>query len=175
MNDSAWTRWAEHDRSWTLALHRAALRPWVVRVLAPVSRLSDGVLWYVAIMLLPWVGGTAGTACALRMVIAGALGLLVYSILKRHFARPRPCVACPDVQARARPLDEFSFPSGHTLHAVAFSMLLVAYYPVLTWVAWPFTGLVALSRVVLGLHYPSDVLVGAAIGASIAAATLCLV
>lgn len=52
------------------------------------------------------------------------------------------------------PLDEFSFPSGHTLHAVAFSLVAMAHYPVLAWALVPFTASVAVSRVVLGLHYP---------------------
>ncbi|HET7766673.1 MAG TPA: phosphatase PAP2 family protein, partial [Burkholderiales bacterium] len=64
------------------------------------------------------------------------------------------------------------FPSGHTLHAVAFSMVAISFYPALAWLLVPFTLLVASSRVVLGLHYPSDVLAGAALGAIIALASL---
>ena len=72
------------------------------------------------------------------------------------------------------PLDEFSFPSGHTLHAVAFSVVAVAHYPVLAWLLVPFTASVAVSRVVLGLHYPSDVLAATGIGGALAAASLWL-
>jgi len=79
-------------------------------------------------------------------------------------ARPRPYVDCPGIRACARSLDEYSFPSGHVMHAVAFSVLLGAAYPEFAPAAWLFTLLVALSRVVLGLHYPSDVAFGAAIG-----------
>ena len=68
------------------------------------------------------------------------------------------------IRACARSLDEFSFPSGHTLHSVAFSVILTAYYPRFAIFVWPFTALLAISRVVLGLHYPSDVVVGALIG-----------
>ncbi|HNW79764.1 MAG TPA: phosphatase PAP2 family protein, partial [Candidatus Competibacteraceae bacterium] len=70
------------------------------------------------------------------------------------------------------PLDEYSFPSGHTLHAVSFSIIAVYYYPVLAWLVLPFTVLVALSRLVLGLHYPSDVLAGILLGAALASLTL---
>ena len=71
----------------------------------------------------------------------------------------RPCaLSWRDIRVCVPSLDEFSFPSGHTLHSVACSVVLTAYYPMLGWVASPFTLLVASSRIVLGLHYPSDVL-----------------
>ena len=57
---------------------------------------------------------------------------------------------------------------------MAFSILASAWFPETAWVAWPFTFLVAISRPVLGLHYPSDVLAGAAIGAAVAALSLTL-
>ena len=70
------------------------------------------------------------------------------------------------------PLDPFSFPSGHTLHAVAFTVVAATHYPPLAALLVPFTLLIAASRVVLGLHYPSDVLVGAVLGALIGGASL---
>lgn len=160
----AWHRWAERDRSWSLFLYRASAHPLLVRLLVAISWLSNGKLWYGVMLALPWVAGPVGTACALRMVLLGAVNLLIYTVMKRHFARPRPFIDCPGMRACARTLDEFSFPSGHVLHAVGFSTLLVAYFPVLGWIVWPFTAMVALSRLVLGLHYPSDVAVGALLG-----------
>jgi len=164
LKSPSWPDWAARDLSWSRLLHRAAARRWVVFSLVAVSRLSDGVLWYLLILALPWIGGSSGTACALRMTVLGAINLVIYKVLKRHFARPRPYAACDSIRACARSLDEHSFPSGHTLHAVSFSMLLALYYPQMAWPLGLFTTLVALSRVVLGLHYPSDVLIGGAIG-----------
>ena len=74
--------------------------------------------------------------------------------------------------AHVPPLDEFSFPSGHTLHAISFTMVALAYYPALVVLLVPFTVLVALSRVVLGLHYPSDVLAACLIGGALGSLAL---
>ncbi|MCW7536324.1 phosphatase PAP2 family protein [Aquabacterium sp. A7-Y] len=164
--------WAQHDLLWTRRLHRAANHRSLVLLLALVSRLGNGVLWYAGMALLPLLGGSRGWACSLRMMALGLLNLTLYLLLKRWAGRPRPFVACADIRACTRALDQFSFPSGHTLHAVAFSVVLLQYYPLLAVVLVPFTLLIALSRVVLGLHYPSDVLAGAVIGALMAAGVL---
>ena len=156
--------WVERERGWARWLNGAAARPSVVMLLLVVSWLGDGPLWYALIAALPRLGGAPGAPCALRMLLTGALNLGVYKLVKQRVARPRPYVGCPGIRACARSLDEYSFPSGHVMHAVAFSVLLGAAYPEFAPAAWLFTLLVALSRVVLGLHYPSDVAFGAAIG-----------
>jgi undecaprenyl-diphosphatase len=61
-------------------------------------------------------------------------------------------------------LDEYSFPSGHTMHAAAFTLVAVAWFPALLAVLGVFTMLTGLARVVLGLHYPTDVALGALFG-----------
>jgi undecaprenyl-diphosphatase len=167
-------RWVERDRLIAQLMHRATAQRSVLLLLMAVSWLGDGTLWYLTMLALPWVGGPTGTACMLRMLLLGTLNLVLYRIMKRHFARPRPFVDCPGVRACARCLDEHSFPSGHVLHGVAFGTLLCAYYPGLVWVVWPFVALVAASRVVLGLHFPSDVVVGAVIGWLMATSVLVL-
>jgi undecaprenyl-diphosphatase len=78
--------------------------------------------------------------------------------------RPRPFNVHQQISLRSIPLDQFSFPSGHTLHAVIFTLVATHYYPMLSLGLIPFTILIGLSRPILGLHYPSDVLVGALIG-----------
>ena len=96
------------------------------------------------------------------------LGLLIYTLLKRVFVRERPFITHTSIDMKAVPLDRYSFPSGHTLHAVSFAWQATAHFPELGWVLLPLAALIAGSRVVLGLHYPSDVLAGAAIGAALA-------
>jgi undecaprenyl-diphosphatase len=139
-----------------------------------VSRLGDGVFWYSLMLALLATGGTAASGPVVRMAGTGLVCTLIYKWLKSKTSRPRPFAVENAVRAGADPLDPFSFPSGHTLHAVAFSIVAIAFYPALAWLLVPFTLLVAASRVVLGLHYPSDVLAGAALGALIARACLAL-
>ncbi len=157
--------WIERERLLALWMHGAAARDWVVRVLVLVSLCGDGWAWYALIVCLPWLEGPAGTSASVRMIAVGAVNLVVYKIVKRWIARPRPFRTCPGIRECAPSLDEYSFPSGHTLHSVAFSLILTVYFPMCAIVVWPFALLVAVSRIVLGLHYPSDVIVGALIGA----------
>jgi len=161
--------WLERERLVALWMHGASTRAWVVRALTTVSLASDGWLWYAIIAALPWWGGPMGGSAAARMIGVGLVNVVLYKIVKRWIARPRPFRVCDDFRECTRSLDEFSFPSGHTLHSVAFSFILTAYYPAFAIFVWPFTLLVAASRIILGLHYPSDVIVGGLIGATTAA------
>ena len=106
----------------------------------------------------------SGLQPVLHMAVVGLTATLLYKWLKHKTHRPRPAQVHQDVWVTGKPLDFFSFPSGHTLHAVVFSVVALNYYPQLAFILLPFTMMVAMSRVILGLHYPSDVLAGAAIG-----------
>ena len=162
--ERAVARWADRDRHWAQASQRMAGWPLVMWSLVTASRLGDGPLWIAIMALLPLVGGPDGTACALQMAGVALLNLAIYRVIKRRVARPRPFVSCPGIRCCTHPLDDFSFPSGHTLHAIAFALVLGYHFPFSVWLVAPFALLVAASRMVLGLHYPSDVAVGAAIG-----------
>ena len=147
-----------------LAGSRSLRRDGARRLFAIVSRLGDGVFWYSLIAVMPLADGWDGMRAALHMVLTGALVLAVYKTLKRTTQRERPCQSLTEVTAIVPPLDHYSFPSGHTLQAVSFTLVALHYYPGLAWVLIPFTLLVASSRLVLGLHYPSDILAAAGIG-----------
>jgi undecaprenyl-diphosphatase len=136
------------------------------------SRLGDGIVWYAMILALPLLYGQAAAKPSITMALTGIAGVVLYKWLKRTFVRERPFITHVGISRAAAPLDRYSFPSGHTLHAVSFTWQAVANFPELGWVLIPLAGLIAASRVVLGLHYPSDVLIGAMIGALIATAGL---
>lgn len=157
-----------------LRLSRAAHIQWLRMLWRAVSRLGDGVFWYALMLLLLAADVTAAIAPVLHMVAAGLAATILHRWLKAKTLRPRPYQVNQAINCNARPLDQFSFPSGHALHAFAFTTIAIAYYPQLAFLLIPFACLVALSRVVLGLHDPSDVLAGAAIGATIAGFSLVL-
>jgi undecaprenyl-diphosphatase len=149
-------------------LNRGASRSVIRRPFQVASRLGNGVIWYVLILLLPLIYGMPAVRPAIVMALTGVLGLLIYGILKRSFVRERPFIRHSAISQAAAPLDRYSFPSGHTLHAVSFAWQASVHFPELAWVLVPLAALIAASRMVLGLHYPTDVLAGALIGACIA-------
>lgn len=163
--DSGWCLRANHWGEWR------GLR----RFFAVISRLGDGMFWYGLMAALVVVDGMDGLAASAHMAATGVIALTLYKLLKRWTRRPRPFASDVRIRAWVAPLDEFSFPSGHTLHAVAFSIVAIAHYPVLAALLIPFTASVAVSRVVLGLHYPSDVLAALGIGTALAGISLWLV
>jgi undecaprenyl-diphosphatase len=162
-------QWLQIDEQLCLRLSRAAQVQWLRIFFYAVSRLGDGVFWYALMLLLLAADGTQAIAPVLHMVAAGLAGAVLYHWLKARTLRSRPYQVNQAISCNARPLDQFSFPSGHTLHASAFTIVAIAYYPQLAFLLIPF---LPFSRMVLGLHYPSDVLAGAAIGAAIAGFSL---
>ena len=155
--------------------NRWGARRAIARFFGAISRLGDGVFWYTLMLAIALCGGAQGRIAALQMALTGLVAAAMYRGLKRWTRRPRPFRAHEDIVAHVLPLDEFSFPSGHTLHAVTFTVVALAYFPLLAPLLIPFTLLVAASRVVLGLHYPSDVLAATLIGSALAGSSLWLV
>ena len=137
-----------------------------------VSWLGNGWIWYAMLLWLPIAYGSHTWPVSLHMALTAGAGALVYTAIKHHTVRERPYIAHAAIRCGAPPLDRYSFPSGHTLHAVSFTLMMMHHFPEWTAVLVAFTVLVALSRMVLGLHYPSDVAAGALIGAMLATASL---
>jgi len=162
------------ERRLCLAMNRWGARHALRRFFGVISRLGDGVFWYALMAVLATFGGTRGIVSALHMALTGIVAATMYKGLKRWTRRPRPFRTHDAIIPYVAPLDEFSFPSGHTLHAVSFTLIALAYYPMLAPLLVPFTVLVMLSRIVLGLHYPSDVLAATVIGSLLGVLSLWL-
>ena len=158
-----------------LRLNRTCQWAPVRHFFAIVSRLGDGVFWYATAVLLPIAYGASGAVAAARMAVTGVIGVALYKYLKTRLVRERPYIALFGIVPGTPALDRYSFPSGHTLHAVSFSILIVSDFPELATLIIPFTCLVAASRVILGLHYPTDVAAGALLGSFLAILAIVLV
>jgi undecaprenyl-diphosphatase len=148
-------------------LNRSSRSSAVRQLFRAVSWLGDGWVWYAIMLALPVAYGLDGLQAALHLAATGALGVLLYKLIKNHAVRERPYITHLGIECASAPLDRYSFPSGHTLHAVSFTLLLTAYLPEWTAALVTLASLVALSRVILGLHYPTDVAAGAALGGAL--------
>ncbi|MBK7903705.1 MAG: phosphatase PAP2 family protein [Proteobacteria bacterium] len=162
-----WQRFDHAEHALCLRVNRGCHHVTTRRLFVTISRLGDGIFWYV-LMLAFALSGPQGAIVAAQMTVAGLAGTALYRQLKHRLVRERPFISYAGIQSGTAPLDRYSFPSGHTLHAVSFTLIATTHAPELALLLVPFALLVAASRVVLGLHYPTDVLAGAAIGATLA-------
>lgn len=148
--------------NWCLGLPRASE---IARVSRRVSRLGDGGLYLLLGILLAVFESQNGMSFFIAGLLAYAIELPLYLVLKNTIKRDRPCNALP-VDAYIVPSDKFSFPSGHSAAAFVFATLIAHFYPGATEFAYVVAALIGASRVLLGVHYPSDIVAGAALGMS---------
>lgn len=138
---------------------------WIRLWMICATRGGDGWLWYTMGLVIVLFGGSDRFLAVGASGIAAGLGILIFLQLKRFARRRRPCAIEPSCWAQLLPPDQFSFPSGHTITAFAVSLPMIHFYPDLTAGLLFCAVSIAISRILLGLHFLSDVLAGAAIGA----------
>ena len=147
--------------SWCLRRkHRNAL----VRLSRQVSRSADGPLYVLAALAF---AGYGNWSMVTLLALAFTVERLVYFFTKRHFKRNRPPEAIPGFESVIKPSDRFSFPSGHTSAAFITAGILSHAFPYLSPLLYPWACAVGMSRVMLGVHFPSDILAGALLGHSL--------
>lgn len=133
-----------------------ALRLWLVWA----THLGDGWLWFAAGALL-LAGGGMRVLAAAGFAAGGANASIIF--LKRRFRRARPAPHVPNPLFDLA-FDRFSFPSGHATNAFALCTVAGLSFHPLAPLAGVLAGSIALSRVVLGRHFLSDVVVGSLLG-----------
>jgi undecaprenyl-diphosphatase len=138
---------------------------WVRVWMLAATRLGDGWLWYGMCFSILLFGGAErflalGAACS-----AAAVGSFVFKVVKRKTGRRRPCDIAPHCWATLLPPDQFSFPSGHSINAFSFAIAFGLFYPSLMPVMLFCAFSIAISRVLLGMHFLSDVVAGSGLGA----------
>ena len=124
--------------------------------------------------LLIWKGGKRGLLCALMLALVVPLDDGLCTLIKKAVARDRPFLALHDVHLLVGKSGSFSMPSGHAANWFSATMVAFIYYRRSIWVMLPIAVTVGLSRIYNGVHYPSDVLAGAALGGGFAVAVLWL-
>lgn len=137
-----------------------------------LSRTGDGYLYFAVGMLLWAFEPEHGELFLYTALMAYALELPLYVMLKKMFKRPRPCDFLINLTAHVTPSDKFSLPSGHTAAAWLMASIVAHYYPSFALLAYSWAALIGLSRVLLGVHYPSDVVAGTFLGITIASLSL---
>jgi undecaprenyl-diphosphatase len=138
---------------------------WFRRWMITATRAGDGWLWLAVAVVVLLAGGPQRFDAITVAGAAAMSGIAVFWALKRTARRTRPCAIERSCWAELLPPDQFSFPSGHSITAFACAVPLAFFYPVFA--AWFFFCAlsIAASRVILGLHFLSDVLAGCLLGA----------
>jgi undecaprenyl-diphosphatase len=145
---------------------------WIRFWMLTATRMGDGWLWYSLGALLLAFGGPRGYSAFGAAGTAAILGILVFKALKKLSHRPRPCQFQPHCWAKALPPDQFSFPSGHTMTAFSIALVVSYFYPALEWPLYFLAISIGVSRIVLGMHFLSDVLAGAVLGSALGIASI---
>ena len=131
------------------------------------TRAGDGWIWYMVGVILLLFGGNERIHALAAGAAASMLSIGSFQALKRIIGRKRPCEIQPHCWANVLPPDEFSFPSGHTMTAFAITVAIALFYPSLSAALLFFAFSIAISRVVLGMHFVSDVIAGMLLGAGL--------
>jgi undecaprenyl-diphosphatase len=140
---------------------------WVRAYVISATRGGDGWLWYAMGVAILLFGGEHRFEALGAAGIAATLSIVLFVWLKRLAGRPRPCHIEPHCWATLLPPDKFSFPSGHTMTAFAVTIPMALFYADLTAGLLFCAFSIAISRILLGMHFLSDVIAGALIGAAI--------
>jgi undecaprenyl-diphosphatase len=164
----------QNDMRLVRRVHRWRAPRWMRSATLWVTRLGDGWIWYALALIILFVGGERRFLAVGAGLTASLAGIVVFRQMKLISKRPRPYKVEPHCWAMIAPPDRFSFPSGHSMTAFSITVTIGHFYPELRWVLIVLALSIAASRIILGMHYLTDVVAGAAIGIGLGMASLSL-
>ncbi|ASG65372.1 phosphatase PAP2 family protein [Idiomarina piscisalsi] len=135
-------------------------RPVAGRFAVWVSRSGDGYAYF-AIALSSVLLHDSGTAYFKHLLLAFLIELPIYWLLKSSFKRRRPSDLGLSLAALIVASDKFSFPSGHTAAAFIFAGITGLHFPDFGFLCYVWASAIGFSRVIVGVHFPSDIVAGA--------------
>jgi undecaprenyl-diphosphatase len=141
---------------------------WVRLSAIAATRAGDGWLWYLVGLAVLLLGGPERLDAIAAAGSAALVGVGIFVVVKKISGRKRPCEIEPHVWAHLLPPDQFSFPSGHSITAFAVAVSLGEFYSSLLVLLLFCAMAIATSRILLGMHFLSDVVAGALLGTGLA-------
>jgi undecaprenyl-diphosphatase len=170
-----WDAIEQRDHRLMRRVHRWMAPRWIRLWMICATRGGDGWLWYTLGLVLLVAGGEPRFRAVGGAALAAGLGIILFLWLKRAFGRTRPCNLQPHCWSTLLPPDQFSFPSGHTITAVSVATVVMAFYPGLALGLIFCAASIAVSRILLGMHFLSDVVAGGLLGYLLGTGVLALV
>jgi len=172
MAKTVWGYIQNRDHRVMRRMNRWSAPRWIRFWMLTATRMGDGWLWYSLGAILLAVGGSRAYEAVGAAGCAAIVGILVFKALKKLSRRQRPCQLEPHCWSNVLPPDQFSFPSGHTMTAFSIALVVSFFYPGLEGPMYFLAASIAVSRVVLGMHFLSDVLAGAILGSALGVASI---
>jgi undecaprenyl-diphosphatase len=161
---AVWNQIQMNDHRLMRRVHRWRAPRWFRILMILATRSGDGWLWYALGVIIAIYGGSHRWEAIGAGGVAAGTGIFLFRSLKKLSRRKRPCEIEPHCWAALLPPDKYSFPSGHSITAFAVALSIGLFYPQLEACLLVAALLIATSRIILGMHFLSDVLAGSAIG-----------
>lgn len=157
-----WIQGLDHDILLYIVQH--VQQDWLTPIVTLITSLGNaGAIWLVLALVL--VIRPRTRRCGIAMLLALLFGLLIGNLaIKNIVARSRPFRTYTDIIPLVSPGDLYSFPSGHTLSSFCAATACFGFYKKSGIACGVLAVLIGLSRLYVGVHYPTDVLCGALLG-----------